>query len=54
METRTAYRIFREERQRHKLEDRHRWEDNIKTIARNRVEWIGFVWPRTGTSGGFL
>jgi hypothetical protein len=35
---------------------RRRWEDNIRMVIReirSRV-WTGFMWLRTGTSGGLL
>jgi hypothetical protein len=34
----------------------HRWEDNIKMEIREMgwVVWIGLIWLRVGTSGGFL
>jgi hypothetical protein len=35
---------------------RHRWEGNIKMDLREIVfgGWIGFIWFRVGTGGGFL
>jgi hypothetical protein len=37
---------------------RHRWVDNSKMDPReigwDGVEWIGWIWLRIGTSGGFL
>jgi hypothetical protein len=32
---------------------RRRWEDNIKMDNRG-IGWAGFIWLRTGTSGGVL
>jgi hypothetical protein len=35
---------------------RRRWEDNIKMDLREIFfgMWIGFIWLRIGTGGGFL
>jgi hypothetical protein len=34
---------------------RRRWVDNIKMDLRyNGMKWIGLIWLRIGTSGGFL
>jgi hypothetical protein len=32
---------------------KRRWKDNIKTnLKENERAWNGFIWLRTGTSGG--
>jgi hypothetical protein len=38
------------------VKPRRRWEDNIKMILEKQdgVLWTGFIWLRTGTSGGLL
>jgi hypothetical protein len=33
---------------------RHRWEDNIKVGLKETGSESGFIWLRTGTSGGLL
>jgi len=43
-------------RERDHLEDRHRWEDNIKMgLQKGDVwAWTGSTWLRIGTGGGQL
>jgi hypothetical protein len=58
MEKRNAYRILvgKTERKRPLGRPRRRWVDNIKLDLREvgGMVWMGLIWLRIGTSGGFL
>jgi len=57
-EMRNVYKILvgKLEKNRSLWKPRHRWEDNIKLILYKKDvrTWTGFMWFRTGSSGGFL
>jgi hypothetical protein len=43
-------------KERDHLEERRRWEDNIRWILEKQdgKVWSGYIWLRIGTSGGLL
>jgi hypothetical protein len=56
-EIKNVYKVLvgKSERKRPLLRPRRRWEGNIRMNLREPSgKLTGFIWPRIGTSGGFL